>query len=196
MSKNRLAALTLGAALSTFALGCSTTTTNTNANGNTVPANVAVATNNNGNTNTAGITTTGNANTTVGSLNANITREEFNRDRARYEAEARAGGRKIGSGANDLWIHTKTRAALATTDDLRDSTINVDVDNNVVTLTGTVATAAQKNKAATSAMGIEGVTKVNNELKVSPNDSVLTPGTGAANGNANMNGNMNRNVNR
>ena len=60
----------------------------------------------------------------------------------------------------------KTRFDLAATDDLRDSTINVDVDNAVVTLTGTVASAAQKTRAETVAKGIDGVTSVKNQLKV------------------------------
>jgi len=48
------------------------------------------------------------------------------------------------------------RAVLATTEDLRDSTINVDVDNAVVTLSGTVANAAQKSKAEQVARGVTG----------------------------------------
>ena len=58
---------------------------------------------------------------------------------------------------------------LATTDDLRDSTITVDVDNAVVLLSGTVATQAQKTKAAQVAKGVEGVKRVDNELVVSAN---------------------------
>jgi RNA-splicing ligase RtcB len=61
----------------------------------------------------------------------------------------------------------KPRAVLATTEDLRDSTINVDVDNEVVTLSGTVATQAQKNRAAQIAKGVEGVKSVKNNLVVS-----------------------------
>jgi osmotically-inducible protein OsmY len=69
----------------------------------------------------------------------------------------------------DGWLWTKTRAVLATTDDLRDSTINVDVDNAVVTLSGTVATQAQKTKAAQVAKSVEGVKSVRNNLTVSAN---------------------------
>ena len=53
-----------------------------------------------------------------------------------------------------------------TADDLRDSTINVDVVNDVVTLKGTVETAAQKTKAEQVTKGIEGVKSVKNELTV------------------------------
>ena len=108
--------------------------------------------------------------TPVVNTNANTnrapTREEYDRDRARYEREARDAGRTIGTGANDGWLWVKTRFDLATADDLRDSTINVDVDNAVVTLTGTVASAAQKTRAEAVAKAVEGVTRVRNNLRV------------------------------
>src|SRR5215211_7871706 len=96
-----------------FVAGCDTNT-NTNANSNSR----AAARNDNANRNDGG-----------------VSREDFDKQKDRFEKEAKDLGRKIGTGANDLWIWTKTRAALASADDLRDSTINVDVDNNVVTLT-------------------------------------------------------------
>jgi osmotically-inducible protein OsmY len=58
---------------------------------------------------------------------AAITREEYEKNKESYRDEAKQLGRKIGAGANDGWLWTKTRAALAAEDDLRDSTINVDV---------------------------------------------------------------------
>ena len=102
--------------------------------------------------------------------NTNITREEYDKNRAEYEREK--GSSTIGQGANDSWLWFKTRAALLTTSDLRESTINVDVDHDVITLKGTVATAAQKAKAEQVANGIEGKKSVKNELKVAPNDSM------------------------
>ncbi len=67
---------------------------------------------------------------------------------------------------------------MAATDDLRDSTINVDVNNEVVTLRGTVGTKAQSDRAAAVAKGIEGVKSVTNSLKVNPNDSLTNQTTG------------------
>lgn len=120
-----------------------------------------------------------NANTTTANENANInrndnatatrrapTREEYERDKDRYQREAKESGRTVGEGINDGWLWVKTRFELAAADDLRDSTINVDVSNDVVTLTGTVASAAQKAKAETVAKSIEGVKGVRNQLKV------------------------------
>lgn len=94
------------------------------------------------------------------------TREEYDRDKARYDREAREAGRKVGTGANDGWLWVKTRFDLATADDLRDSTIDVDVENGVVTLTGTVPSNAQKARAEQLVTVVEGVKSVKNQLKV------------------------------
>ena len=102
------------------------------------------------------------------------------RERDRYGREAKEGGETIGSGLKDGWLWVKTKGALAGVDDLRDSTINVDVDKNVVTLRGTVASAAQKTKAATVAK-VDGVTSVTNNLQVRAD--------GSSNANANANAN-------
>jgi hypothetical protein len=95
-----------------------------------------------------------------------LTREEYEREKDRYTREAKEAGRTIGSGINDGWLWVKTRFDLAAADDLRDSTINVDVDNDVVTLSGTVATRAQKARAEAVAKAVEGVKSVKNMLKV------------------------------
>jgi osmotically-inducible protein OsmY len=94
-------------------------------------------------------------------------RDEFEKRLEHYKQQAKEAGRKIGSGADDLWIWTKTRAALAYADDLRDSTIQVDVDKNVVTLSGSVANATQKTRAGEIAKGIDGVQTVVNQLQLS-----------------------------
>ena len=104
------------------------------------------------------------------------TREEYERDKERYNREAKESGRTVGTGLNDGWLWVKTRFDLAAADDLRDSTINVDVDKGIVTLTGSVASAAQKTRAEAVAKSVEGVTGVKNNLKVQ-----------AANANANAN---------
>lgn len=95
-----------------------------------------------------------------------VTREEYEKDKESYAAEAKRLGRKIGAGANDGWLWTKTRAAMAAEDDLRESTINVDVDNEVVTLSGSVANAAQKKKGEEIARGIDGVKNVRDQLTI------------------------------
>ena len=158
------------AALSMLLPGCENTanqnaTANRNANAN---ANA-----------TATSTPVVNANTNA---NRAPTRAEYEANKERYNREAKQSGRTIGTGINDGWLWVKTRFDLAAADDLRDSTINVDVDKAVVTLTGTVASAAQRTKAEQVAKAVDGVTSVRNQLKVQA-------------GNANANANANRNAN-
>ncbi len=147
------------ALLATALVGCESTG---NTNVNKVSNNTAVVVNSNSNM----VNTTGNTNS-----NKELTKADFDRDKAKYEAEAKEEKSTIGTGANDLWLWTKTRAALAATDELRDSTINVDVSNAVVTLRGSVGTAAQKT-AAEKAAKVDGVTSVKNDLKVDAKDSM------------------------
>jgi hyperosmotically inducible periplasmic protein len=126
--------------------------------------------------------------------NANITREEYEKNKADYDKDR--GSSTIGQGANDMWLWVKTRSALMTTDDLRESTINVDVVNDVVTLKGSVGTAAQKAKAEQVAKGIKDVKSVKNELTVKPADSMtnqMTDGKDSTGGNTKgSNTNMNK----
>jgi hyperosmotically inducible protein len=163
MNKNKLVVFLAGVTLMVLAIGCETAT-NTNTNTNVAVSNA----NRNANVN-ANANTNVNANANRRAVNANISREEYEKGKESFAEEAKRLGRTIGTGANDGWLWTKTRAVLATTDDLRDSTINVDVDNAVVTLSGTVATQAQKTKAAQVAKGVEGVKSVKNNLVVSAN---------------------------
>ena len=102
--------------------------------------------------------------------NKDMTREEYDKNRADYEREK--GTSTIGQGANDSWLWFKTKAELASIDDLRDSTINVDVENDVITLRGTVGTASQITAAEKAAKSIEGQKGVKNELKIRANDSM------------------------
>lgn len=180
----KITGLVLGTALSSvFAFtACEKTATNTNVNTVKVNSNTAVVVNDNTNT----VVTTTNTTTTssTNSWNANITKEEYEKNKAEYSNRAKSAGSTIGQGANDMWLWTKTRAALATTNDLRESTINVDVTNDMVTLKGTVANAAQKAKAESVAKGIEGVKGVKNELKVAAADSMTNMNTNSVvNGN-------------
>ncbi|HVF26965.1 MAG TPA: BON domain-containing protein [Pyrinomonadaceae bacterium] len=177
MSKSKLAALVAGTALAAVTAGCgdaaNTNTTVANANRVVANSNVAVVVNNNSNpaVATSGITSTRNYNT----------RADYERDDKTYRDEVRTGARTsgdtIGQNVEDGWLHFKTRAQLATIDDLRDSTINVDVENAVVTLKGSVGSQAQVTAADKAAKSIEGVKTVRNQLKVG------AVGTGTTNSN-------------
>lgn len=156
MNRKTVLALLAGAALS-FAAACNdNANTNTNAN-RAVNANV-VAT-------ATPSPTPANTNT----VNWNWNREDFNKNANDYRSRAKNQGESIGESIEDGWIHFKVRAALAAVDDLRDSTINVDVDKNVVTLRGTVPGADHKKKAEDAAKKVEGVKSVTNKLEVKAN---------------------------
>lgn len=116
------------------------------------------------------------------------TRAETEAQKERYSREAKESGRKVGTGANDLWLWVKTRFDLAAADDLRDSTINVDVDNDIVTLTGTVASAAQKTRAEAVAKAVEGVKSVRNQLRVQSGNANANSNASPARGGTNRNG--------
>ena len=168
---SRIIGLIIAAALAITISACNggtnyNNTNNANANANRAPSPTPTAVVN-ANTNTA------------------PNREEYDRDKERRDREAREearrSGRTVGTGANDAWLWVKTRFDLAAVDDLRDSTINVDVDNAVVTLTGTVASAAQKTRAEQSAKSVDGVKSVRNQLKVASGNA--NANTRAANAN-------------
>jgi hyperosmotically inducible protein len=73
---------------------------------------------------------------------------------------------QIGSGGNDLFLFTQARAAVNNDADLKAANVVVDVKEGVVTLSGTVASAALKSKAEELARGV-GPKDVKNQLKVS-----------------------------
>jgi hypothetical protein len=165
----KISALIAGMSLTLLMFGCNQTendnrVANANANANSnkpIIASSSPLPNNNANDNT--------------NTRRAPTREEYERDKDRYNREAKQSGSKVGTGLNDGWLWVKTRFDLAAVDDLRDSTINVDVDNEVVTLTGTVASAAQKAKAEQTAKAVEGVKGVKDMLKVVANTSKASP---------------------
>ena len=74
---------------------------------------------------------------------------------------------QIGSGGNDLFLFTQARAALGTDAELKGANPVVEVKDGVLTLSGTVATPAQKSRAEQVARGIGGVKAVRNQLRVS-----------------------------
>ncbi|HEX8282442.1 MAG TPA: BON domain-containing protein [Pyrinomonadaceae bacterium] len=180
MRSKTLLTLLAGATLSLSAAACnSADNANANANSNAGRAanSNAVVTNTNANANA-------NATANANSRNYNMTRDEYKKDETNYRSEAKGKGESIGQGLEDGWIHLKVRGALATIDDLRDSTINVDVDNNVVTLRGSVANAASKKAAEDAAKKIDGVKSVTNKLEVKPDGSSNSNKSGNANSGA------------
>jgi hyperosmotically inducible protein len=90
---------------------------------------------------------------------------------ARDEPEEEKGGRTTADASEqmgDTWITAKVKADLLVTDDVPGSAIDVDTRNGVVTLTGTVKSKAEADKAVSVAKGIKGVTDVKSKLEVGP----------------------------
>ena len=61
---------------------------------------------------------------------------------------------------DDTWITTKVKSEFATAKNVKATDISVDTKDGMVTLTGTVATAAEKSKAEHLAKGVKGVKSV------------------------------------
>ena len=78
------------------------------------------------------------------------------------KAASKASGRKI----TDGWVKSKIYAQLLTESALDDSDIDIDVANGVVTLNGTVKTAAGKARAVEIARATDRVKSVKDNLKV------------------------------
>lgn len=96
--------------------------------------------------------------------------EQQGRDAA-SKAEAagdRAGDAAAGAGAaiTDAGITAAVKTRLLADPDVAGLEIDVDTQEKVVTLTGTVATAAQKTEAGSIARDTTGVSRVVNNLKV------------------------------
>ena len=72
----------------------------------------------------------------------------------------------VGETVTDGWITTKVKSSFVGEDALEDSDIDVDTNDGVVTLTGTVASQAGRARAVAIAKKIEGVKDVKDELKI------------------------------
>jgi len=73
---------------------------------------------------------------------------------------------KAGDKANDASITTRVKAGFTGDSLLKESAIDVDTNDHVVTLKGTVPSVGARDRAATVASGISGVTRVINQLVV------------------------------
>ena len=112
--------------------------------------------------------------------NATVTGAEKSKDATVHGAEKTKGtagtaGSKTkdvasdtGEVINDAWITTKIKTEFVNEDALKGSDINVDTNDHVVTLKGTVATPAGKTRAEQIAKTTKGVHSVVNTLTVGP----------------------------
>jgi osmotically-inducible protein OsmY len=82
--------------------------------------------------------------------------------------KTKAGVSKTGEETTDGWITSRVHSKFVGEDLLKDSDINVDTNDHVVTLKGTVMSAAAKARAEQQAKDVEGVRRVVNQLVVGP----------------------------
>ena len=82
--------------------------------------------------------------------------------------KTKEGLSKTGEVITDAWITTRVKSKFVGEDLLKDSDINVDTKDHVVTLKGTVMSAAGRARAASQAKEVEGVHRVVNQLTVGP----------------------------
>ena len=81
--------------------------------------------------------------------------------------KTKSGASEVGEVVTDAWITTALAAKFVDEDTLKGSNINVDTDNHVVTLKGTVTTAAGRDRAVQIAKTTQGVTRVIDTLTIS-----------------------------
>jgi len=82
--------------------------------------------------------------------------------------KTKEGLSKTGEQITDAWITSRVHSKFVGEDLLKDSDINVDTNNHVVTLRGTVMSAAAKMRAVSEAKEVEGVRSVVDHLTVGP----------------------------
>jgi len=82
------------------------------------------------------------------------------------KAHARSVADRVGKEVSDTWITTKVQAIYFLDRDVKGMNIDVTTKGGIVTLTGTVASEATRQKAVADARSIEGVGQVIDKLTV------------------------------
>lgn len=80
--------------------------------------------------------------------------------------KTKEGASRAGAEITDGWITTDLKTRIEADKMLREGDIHVDTDHHVVTLTGTVPSAAARSKAVATARKIDGVTRVVDKLAI------------------------------
>jgi osmotically-inducible protein OsmY len=86
----------------------------------------------------------------------------------RAAEKTKDGLSKTGEVITDAWITSRVHSKFVGEDLLKDSSIDVDTKDHVVTLNGTVMSAAAKARAVSEAKEVEGVKSVVDHLTVGP----------------------------
>lgn len=160
MQRNSLIVLITFVTLSLFAVGCGGSA-ESNANSSASAGNNSSMSQING-----GVPN--NSTVPTGATNTGAPSDATTKSAARNAPMSKDPAPQIGTGGNDMYLFTKTRAALNGDAELKAAAINVSVNAGVVTLTGNVSGEEQKARAEKLARGVEGVTGVKNQLATAP----------------------------
>jgi osmotically-inducible protein OsmY len=79
-----------------------------------------------------------------------------------------ACGKSVGETIDDATLTTRVKTALVNAEDVPAASIDVDTFKGVVTLSGGVKTAAQRDKAVAAARKISGVKDVKSTIQINP----------------------------
>jgi osmotically-inducible protein OsmY len=79
-----------------------------------------------------------------------------------------ACGKSVGETIDDATLTTRVKTALVNAEDVPAASIDVDTFKGVVTLSGGVKTAAQRDKAVAAARKIGGVKDVKSTIQINP----------------------------
>jgi hyperosmotically inducible protein len=82
------------------------------------------------------------------------------------KAHAKTAADRVGKEVSDTWITTKVQAMYFLDRDVKGMNIDVTTSRGIVTLSGTVATEATRQKAIADARSIEGVSQVIDKLTI------------------------------
>jgi hyperosmotically inducible protein len=107
---------------------------------------------------------------------AQTTKPDAKESAGSARAEAQDTAAKSGNAIKDSWITLKVHSQFVPEDALEHSDIDVDTNNGVVTLSGTVATAAGKARAVAIAKATDGVKSVTDNLRVAPESMAAEAG--------------------
>ena len=113
------------------------------------------------------------------------TRQQVKQEAREAKQETATAAHKSGNAITDSWITMKVHSQIVPEDVLEDSDIDVTTNGGIVTLTGTVPTAAGKSRAAAIAKATDGVKSVVDRLRVAPEpnrDATAAAGAAAREG--------------
>lgn len=99
---------------------------------------------------------------------ATVTKDAVVKGATVVRERAMAGLSKTGEVMTDGWITTRVHERFVGETLLKNSDISVDTEKHVVTLKGTVVSAAGRRKATSIAKDTEGVVRVVNRLTIGP----------------------------